>query len=128
MKIYVTHSRKWDYKNGLYLPIRQSHLNTQHEFILPHELSDEPFPSRELIFGSGTNLLDLLLAEVSIQSTALGTEVGWANASAIPVAFLYQSGTQPSNALRKVSDIFIEYSNPQQLIDGIEKTIEKISH
>lgn len=125
MKIYVTHSRSWNYKNGLYLPIRQSPLNSQHEFILPHEFSDKPFPSRELILNGGLNLI---LAEVSIPSTAQGIEIGWADSKEIPIAFLYQSGTKPSNALGKVSETFVEYINSIQLIDGIERAIKEIKH
>ncbi len=121
MKIYVTHSRKWDYQNGLYAPIRQSHLNAQHEFILPHEFSNEPFPSQELILNGG---LDLLLAEVSIPSTPQGIELGWANSKGVPIAFLYQPEAQPSNALGKVSDFFAIYCDNIQLINGINTAIK----
>lgn len=110
MKIYVTHSRKYDYKNGLYLPIRQSPLNAEHNFILPHEFSDEPFPSKDLILSGN---LDFLLAEVSIQSTAQGIELGWADSKNVPITFLYQRGTKPSNALGKVSNNFIEYATSE---------------
>jgi hypothetical protein len=121
MKIYVTHSRKYDYKNGLYLPIRQSHLNAQHEFILPHEFTDEPFPSRELILNGN---LGMILAEVSTPSTPQGIELGWANSKEVPIAFLHQPGAQPSNALGKVSDFFAIYCDNIQLINGISTAIK----
>lgn len=124
MKIYVTHSRSWDYKNGLYLPIRDSSLNKSHEFILPHELSDEPFNSRSLILE---RKLGLVIAEVSIKSTPQGIELGWANSVETPIAFFYQPNSPPSNALGKVSDFFWQYSNNSELITGIERAIARLS-
>jgi hypothetical protein len=124
MKIYVTHSRSWDYKTGLYLPIRTSSLNNTQEFILPHEFSDEPFDSRPLILGKN---LGLVVAEVSIKSTPQGIELGWANSVETPIAFFYQPNSPPSNALGKVSDFFHQYSNHAELISGIEKAIKRFS-
>lgn len=37
MRIYVTHSSGFNYKNELYLPLRNSALNEKHEITLPHE-------------------------------------------------------------------------------------------
>ena len=35
MKIYIAHSREFDYKNELYTPIKK--VLKDHEVILPHE-------------------------------------------------------------------------------------------
>jgi hypothetical protein len=121
MDIYVTHSRSFDYKNGLYLPIRRSQLNEQHKFILPHEFSEEPYDSRSLILG---NSLGLVVAEVSVKSTAQGCEIGWADAKEISVAFFYKPGSNPSNALKKVSDFFVEYDDEPSLLVGLERAIK----
>ena len=124
MKVYVTHSRSFDYKTKLYVPIRQSLLNKRHDFILPHEFSEEPFDSRPLILGKS---LGLVIAEVSIKSTPQGIELGWANSVDTPIAFFYEPNANPSNALRKVSDFFVEYSEDTELLSGIEKAIRKFS-
>lgn len=123
MDIYVTHSRSFDYKNGLYLPIRASRLNQEHNIILPHEESDEPFNSKPIITGGS---LGLLIAEVSVKSTAQGVELGWADISKVPIALFYRPNSNPSDALKKVSDLFISYSNDRELIDGIERVIKQI--
>jgi hypothetical protein len=36
-KIYFAHSSGFDFKKDLYLPIRNSKLNSQYNFIFPHE-------------------------------------------------------------------------------------------
>ena len=43
MKIYISHSSGFDFKGELYQPIRKLVLNKQHEIILPHENSGEPY-------------------------------------------------------------------------------------
>ncbi len=123
MEIYVTHSRSFDYKNCLYLPIRQSRLNQEHKIILPHEESDEPFNSKPVIVRGS---LGLLVAEVSVKSTAQGVELGWADVSKVPIALFYKPGSNPSDALRKVTDLFIPYSDGRELIAGMERVIGQI--
>ncbi|MFA5857211.1 MAG: hypothetical protein WC867_07650 [Candidatus Pacearchaeota archaeon] len=124
MEIYVTHSRSFDYKNHLYFPIRRSHINQEHKIILPHEESDEPFNSKSIITGGS---LSLLVAEVSFKSTAQGVELGWADISKVPIALFYRPDSNPSNALRKVSSLFVPYSNDRELIEGMESVIRQIS-
>ena len=122
MRIYIAHSTDFDYKNELYLPIRQSDLNSQHEFVLPHEFSNEPFDSKTFISGG----IDLVLAEVSFASTGMGIELGWADSSGVPVTCFYKSGTTPSGSLKVVTDKIVEYSSHQELISGIENIIKNM--
>jgi len=49
MKIYLTHSISFDFKNELYLPVRNSYLNNFHEITLPHEYDSGQFNSKEFI-------------------------------------------------------------------------------
>ena len=114
-----------DYEKDLYLPIRQSPLNAQHEFVLPHEERATPFNSRDSILGKD---LGLIIAEVSTKSTSQGIELGWANVADTPIAFIYKPNTKLPNSLKIVSKTFIEYANPEQLIEGIEKAIREIKH
>ena len=124
MEIYVTHSRSFDFKNELYLPIKNSSLNREHKFIFPHEVSDEPFDSKPLIMSGR---LGLLIAETSYKSTGQGVEIGWADSVNIPIALLYKSGLQPSNSLSRVSNLWIGYSSDSELIKGIERIITTLS-
>jgi hypothetical protein len=125
MKIYVTHSKGFDYKTELYVPIRKSSLNKIHEFIFPHEESDISFNSRPLILGGS---LSLLIAEVSIKSTSQGVELGWANASNIPIVLFYKPNSNPSDTLKKLSKISICYSCNNELINGIQKAINELGN
>lgn len=58
MKIYIGHSRQWDYKRKLYRPILDSNLNKEHEIILPH-IGEKTFNTKNIIEES-----DLFIAEV----------------------------------------------------------------
>jgi hypothetical protein len=74
MKIYVSHSTSFDFKEELYKPIRSSDLNSIHEIILPHEDSNEQFKTLDLFKSGGCKLI---IAEVSYPSTGQGIELGW---------------------------------------------------
>jgi hypothetical protein len=123
MKIYVAHSTSFDYKSELYLPIRQSDLNSQHDFILPHESSNEPYDSNSLFT---TAQVDLVLAEVSYPSTGLGIELGWADSAGAPIACFYKVGSNPSGSLQAVTDKIVGYSSNIELISGIGNIINKM--
>ncbi len=119
MNIYVAHSRDFDFKRYLYQPIRQSSLNAEHTFVLPHETSDQPFDSKQYL----KNEADLLIAEVSEPATGLGIELGWANIYQVPIICVYKKGTKISGSLKAVSNNFVEYSSGEELIAGIERNI-----
>lgn len=119
MKIYVAHSRSFDFKKDLYEPIRQSSLNDEHTFVLPHETSEEPFNSKDFL----KNEADLLIAEVSEPATGLGIELGWADTYEVPIVCIYRKGSKVSGSLKVVSKNFVEYSNSKELISWIERII-----
>jgi hypothetical protein len=119
MKIYIGHSKDFDFKKELYEPIRGSSLNTAHEIVLPHETSEELFNSKDFLKNC-----DLMVAEVSFSGTSLGIEIGWANAFSCPVICVYKPGVKPSSGLKAVSNTFIEYSSPEDLIEKLKEIIK----
>jgi len=121
MNIYVAHSRKFDFQNELYKPIRQSALNDKHNFVLPHEISGEPFNSRVFL----KNECDLALAEVSRVSTGLGIELGWADAFGVRIICAYQKSYEPNRSLTAVCQSWLKYSDSHDLILGIENAIRQ---
>jgi len=141
MKIYFGHSRGFDFKKELYEPIRESQLNGKHEIIFPHEDSKEatkegnlgvegesissslPLNSKELL-----RTCDLMIAEVSSPATGLGIELGWADNLGVPIICVFKTGAQISGSLKAVTNNFVEYSDEQELIDNLEKTIESIKN
>ena len=123
MKIYLSHARNETYKEELYNPIRQSILNEQFEFILPHENADTPFNSREVF---SQKQCDLVLAEVSQAATGQGIELGWADANGIPIVCIHKKGSKLSGSLIIVCDEFIEYADAVELIEKLEKKLKEI--
>ncbi len=121
MRIYIAHSREFDFQNELCAPLRKSALNGQHEFVLPHENSDAPSSSKEF-FQNGC---DLVIAEVSFPSTGLGIELGWANMLKVPMACISKTGSKVTVSLNAVCDSFYEYSDANDLITKIEAIILK---
>jgi hypothetical protein len=122
MNIYVAHSRSFDFKKELYEPIRQSSLNNEHTFVLPHENSDKPFNSKDYL----KNEADLLIAEVSESATGLGIELGWADIYQVPIVCIYKKGSKVSGSLKVVSKNFVEYSNSKEMISEIERILNQM--
>jgi nucleoside 2-deoxyribosyltransferase len=120
MKIYVAHSRSFDFQQELYEPLKSSSLAKEHTFVFPHSESDEPFNSKQL-FQEGC---DLVLAEVSYPATGLGIELGWADFLKIPIACIYKKDVKVSGSLKVVSNKFFKYSDSQDLVAQVEKVVQ----
>jgi hypothetical protein len=118
MRIYISHSREFDFENELYEPIRESHLDSEHDFFLPHENNKEVI-TKDIIKNS-----DLVVAEVSFPSTGQGIELGWAESFGVPVCCIYKSGTTYTNSLRAITDSIFEYSGIEELLQALEKAIK----
>ncbi len=117
MKIYIAHSREYDYERELYAPIRSSNNLNQSEIILPHETPSSNH-TREFYAE-----LDLIIAEVSYPATGLGIELGWAFDSKVPIVCIYQKDKHYSGSLHAITEHFYEYSNSAELIEIIQKII-----
>ena len=91
MKIYISHSSKYDYISKIYNPIKSSDLIQSNTFFLPHE--DKVLNTKEIISNS-----DLVIAEVSLPATGQGIELGWADYAKEPILCIYEKGTEISSA------------------------------
>jgi hypothetical protein len=120
MKIYIGHSREFNFKDDLYLPLRESRLNSEHEIILPHEIYQEAgdFVTKDII-----KTCDVMVAEVSFPATGLGIELGWANAFERPIICIYRKGSKISGSLKIVCKDFIEYTDKEDLIEKLENAL-----
>lgn len=121
MKVYLTHSTGYDYSSELYIPLGKA-FSSAHELFLPHEAHPDGVESRGIIASS-----DVVLAEVSLPSTGQGIELGWANASGVKIICFYRTNSKPSGALRFISDTFIEYSDPDDMIARLRTALETIT-
>jgi len=120
MNIYIAHSSSFDFKKELYNPIKNSSLINNHTFIFPHENSDKLFNSKDLFEKHNC---DLIIAEVTNQSTSLGIELGWANLFNIKIVCIYKKGAVISKGLQAVSKDVIEYSDEEDLVNEINKIL-----
>lgn len=120
MKIYISHSKSFNYEKDLYDVLEASDLN--HEFIFPHKDSKVSFNSKDLFKYKGC---DLVLAEVSNPATGQGIELGWADVYNIPVVCIYNKGSKVSGSLKVICGNFIEYENGKDLIEKLKINFDK---
>ena len=120
MKIYIAHSKRIDYQNELYAPIRKHFTSPQYEIILPHEKDDSSSNTREFYKN-----IDVLIAECSDVATGLGIELGWAYDDGKPIYVLSRAGSKISGSLQSVTKHFYEYHSEQEMISIIEEIIMK---
>ncbi len=122
MNIYVWHLRKYDFQKELYEPIKNSSLFKEHNIVLPHDKSDEPFSSREFL----KDKCDLFVAEVSFPAIGLGIELWWADAFWVPIVFIYKKWAKLWGSLKVISDVFVEYESEEELVEKLKEVIKKI--
>jgi nucleoside 2-deoxyribosyltransferase len=122
MKIYIAHSKSFDFQKELYNPIKNSPLFKEHSFIFPHEENREPFSSKEFFQED----CDLIIAEVSYPAIGLGIELGWASMLNIPILCIYKKGSKITDSLKSVTNEFLEYSNSEELLIKIKEAIKTI--
>ena len=117
MKIYVGHSKKYDYKNLIYKPLLNSKLAENSDFILPHA-SEETFNSKEIIEQS-----DLFIAEISEPSLGLGIEIGRAEIKGKKILCICNDENKVPTSLKYVNVDVIIYHNTEDMVNKIEEYI-----
>ena len=119
MKIYVGHSNDFDFKEELYMPIINSKLYKENEFIFPH-LTNQAFNSKEIIEKS-----DLFIAEVSKASLGLGIEIGRAEMKNKKILCIYKNCFKEPLSLKYVKVDVLGYKDREDMILKLEEYIEK---
>ena len=120
MRIYIAHSRKMDYINELYKPLRKDPFFSDYELILPHEVSEKSYNTREFY-----RTIDLFIADCSEPATGLGIELGWAFDDNKQVYCIYQKGKHISSSIKVITNKFFEYDNTAQMVDLVKKIINE---
>ena len=120
MRIYIAHSREFDFKNELYVPIRNDEELKEQEFILPHEISDVSSNTRDFYKD-----IDLIIAECSYPSIGLGIEIGWAFDDNTPVYCIHKKGTKVSGSIYAITQNIFEYKDVDEMLEIIEKIAMK---
>ena len=115
MKIYLSHSGDTDYTNQLYAPLKASPAFTPHQVFYPHDPQNAAVNTKEALKD-----FDVVLAEVSYPSTGQGIEIGRAEVYGVPVVCFYKEGAKPSGSLKFVTQDFIPYSDPIDMLQKLE--------
>ncbi len=120
MKIFIAHSSNFDFKNKLYVPLRASALNSEHEILLPQEGPIEEI-TRDMINNCGA-----VVADVSAPSLGAGIEIGWADAAHVPVIAMYEKDAHPSFSIdNAVTDRF-EYESSDDMLEKLAAALNKL--
>ena len=122
MKIYMGHSRHWDYEKKLYKPILDSDLSKEHEIILPH-INEKSIDTKNIIENS-----DLFIAEVSVPSLGLGIEIGRAEQIGKKILCIYNNEYNLSKSLKFVKTDIIEYEDEKDMVKKLKEYIQKINN
>lgn len=120
LKIYIAHSKRMDYINNLYKPLRNDLFFKEYELILPHEKSENSSNNRDFYKS-----IDVFIADCSEKGTGLGIELGWAYDDNKPIYCIYESGKRINNSIKAVTNNFYEYTNINEMIEIIKKIVEK---
>lgn len=116
MKIYISHSSNYDYKNELYEPLREALKD--HEVFFPHDQKNQDMSAKDIL-----KECSLLIAEVSLPSTGQGIELGLASCLNIPIICFYKTGSKPSSSLKFLTNKITEYQNTEELTKKIYAAI-----
>lgn len=120
MRIYIAHSREFDFKNELYVPIRTDEELKGYEIILPHEISNGSSNTRDFYKN-----IDLIIAECSYPSTGLGIELGWAFDDNTTVYCIHKKGIKLSGSIYAITQNIFEYKDKNEMLEIIEKIVMK---
>ena len=121
MKIYISHSSKYDYTSKIYNPIKNSNLIKSNIVFLPREDKNKIVNTKDIISNC-----DLVIAEVSSPTIGQGIELGWADYAKIPIVCIYEKETRISTSLKFITNYFIEYEDINDMINKVSNFIKKI--
>ena len=119
MKIYISHSTKYNFIDKLYNPIKKSSLYKNNIFFFPHDNNDI-INTKDII-----KTFDLIIADISFPSVGQGIELGWADYTNTPILCIYKKGKEISSSLKFITNLFIEYNDEKDMIKKLEEYIAK---
>ena len=120
MKIYIAHSKKMNYEEELYKPLRQEESLKKHKLILPHEKSETSSNDREFY-----KKIDLFIADCSEKGTGLGIELGWAYDDGKKIYCIYQEEKNIGQSISKITSNIYSYKDTSEMVELIKNIITK---
>ena len=120
MNIYIAHSKKMNYQEDLYKPLRKEESLKKHQLILPHEESNPSSNDREFY-----KKIDLFIADCSEKGTGLGIELGWAYDDKTKIYCIHQEGKNIGMSISKITSNIYSYKDTNEMVNLIKDIIEK---
>jgi hypothetical protein len=120
MKIFVAHSSKFQYETKLYAPLRASELAKTNEFIFPHA-HGAIWNTKHDVSHAG-----VVVAEVSLPSTGVGMELGWADSANVPIILIHEQGISEPPFTKYVTSTVIEYSSGDDLVAKLQRALKQV--
>lgn len=120
MKIYISHSNKFNYFDELYIPLLNSKIKEENELIFPHSKELENVDTKEILASC-----DVLIAEISNPAIGVGIEIGRAEACNLKIICLLKNGVKCNSSVKRVADNIIKYNNIQEMINKLEKGLKE---
>ncbi len=118
MNIQFWHARRWNFEEEFYIPLKESKLFSEHNFLFPHEIWKTPPNSKETLKNQ-----DIFLCEISSPATWLWIEIWFASLYWVRVICIYKRGVQISGGIKYVTDEIIEYIDSEDMIQKLEKIL-----
>lgn len=120
MRIYIGHSKKFNYIDDLYIPLRNDDFFKEHELLLPHEESSSSSNSRDFYKS-----IDLFIAECSDSGTGLGIELGWCYDDGVKIYCIYRSDKKLSSSIRCITNNIYDYKDSSEMVSLVKRIVEE---
>lgn len=120
MRIYVSHSRSFDYINELYKPLLDSPISQQHQLVLPFMGGGGQSGDTKAVLQA----VNIVVAEVSWGNTGQGIELGWADMLGKPILCFYRNGHNPSSSLAMITHHMYPYKDPLDMVRQLESMLQ----
>lgn len=117
-KVYIVHSRKVDFKEEIYRPIREDVLlNEKFDIFLPHE-TDTFIDSKEIIKNS-----DYVVAFIGETSIGMGIELGWADSFNKKIILLSNKFVK-SASINTLSERIYIYEHKEAMVELLKGLLD----
>lgn len=119
MRIYLSHSRNFDYQNELYKPLLDSAIAQSHQLVLPFMNGGGQSGDTKTVLQA----VNMVVAEITHSNTGQGIELGWADMLGKPIVCFYRAGYTPSSSISMITHHLYPYKDPFDLVRQLESML-----
>ncbi|MFQ5620840.1 MAG: hypothetical protein ACE5FT_03280 [Candidatus Nanoarchaeia archaeon] len=130
MRGYLSHSKRdllgndWDFRENLYVPIKESGLQEEFGIIFPHERSGRTYNTEQLIRDG----IDFLIGDVTFPHSGIA-EIGMAKYAKCNIILTHNTNIRCAiGSLFMLTNMFAPYDSPEELVEGLREHLEDIKN